>query len=461
MALEEIVARKRVDVDERRRKTPLESFREELNPSDRSLEGALRASRTGFIMECKRSSPSQGQIREDFDPGEIAGSYAPFADAISVLTDEPYFEGRLEYLSVVRNVVDVPVLCKDFVVHPYQVFEARRYGADAILLMLSVLDDEMYGRCFEAARELGMDVLTEVHDEDEVRRALEHPSRPPIIGVNNRNLKTLKIDLSTTSRLAKLIPDARVVVCESGIGSHRDVVELRPHADAFLVGTTLMRAENIDRAVRELVFGSVKVCGLTRPEDALAAWQAGATLGGLIFATESPRAVTVEQARAIRSAAPLDFVGVFVNENVARVAEPADVLSLAAVQLHGEEGEDYVAELRQALPATTQIWQVHRVDESVPSVGSTGADRLLLDTFSAEKRGGTGHSFDWSLLGERGQLDRFVLSGGLAPENAARADRVGVGMLDVNSGVESAPGIKDTRRLDQFFAALRGNGRDR
>ncbi len=460
MALEAILERKRADVAHRKAAAPLESFAEGLERSQRSLEAALRRPRTGFICECKRSSPSQGAIRTHFDPAAIARSYAPFADAISVLCDEPFFGGRLEYLSVVHGETDVPVLCKDFVVDPYQVFEARRYGADAILLMLSVLDDATYGRCFEAARKLGMDVLTEVHDAAELERALAHPCRPPIIGVNNRNLKTLEVDLSVTERLAPRVPDDRVVVAESGVTSHRDTLRLRPHCDAFLVGTALMGADDLDRAVRELVFGPVKTCGLTRPADARTAFKAGASLGGLIFVDESPRAVGLARAREVREASALGFVGVFVNAEIDDVASTAGELGLDAVQLHGDEDDDYVTKLRARLSAGTEIWKAVRVADRVPSGALSRADRVLLDTFDPDKRGGTGQTFDWALLADAdAPAERVVLSGGLKPENAERADHIGAGLLDVNSGVESAPGVKDRERLEDFFAALRGRGR--
>ncbi len=460
--LDKILEQKRADVARRKAARPLESFRDGLRPSDRSLEEALRRPRMGFILECKAASPSRGRIREDFDPAQIARSYAPFADAISVLTDEPFFGGRLAYLRQVRDAADVPVLCKDFVVEPYQVFEAREHGADAILLMMSVLDDRSFGRCLEAARSLNVDVLCEVHDEAELERVLalgssSPASQPPIIGVNNRNLKTLEIDLATAERLSAKIPADRVVVGESGVSSHRDVMRLRPHCDALLVGSALMAADDLDRAVRRLIFGDVKVCGLTRPEDARNAFEAGATRNGVIFAPKSPRVVTPEQAEAIGRASSAGLVGVFVNAPIEQVCGLVETIGLEAVQLHGDEGADYVARLRGALPEPTEIWQVERVDDEL-SISKTGADAVLLDTFDPDRRGGTGKSFDWSLLDDAA-LDSVVLSGGLSPENAARADQIGARTLDVNSGVESAPGVKDPNLLDEFFAVLRGFGR--
>jgi indole-3-glycerol phosphate synthase/phosphoribosylanthranilate isomerase len=456
--LDTIVAKKRTDIARRKAERPVESFRDGLKASDRSLEAALRRPRMGFILECKAASPSRGRIREDFDPTQIARSYTPFADAISVLTDEPFFGGKLAFLRQVREAADVPVLCKDFVVDPYQVFEAREHGADAILLMMSVLDDQTFGRCFEAAKSLQVDVLCEVHDQVELDRALAHASRPPIIGVNNRNLKTLEVDLATAERLSAKIPADRVVVGESGVSTHRDVLRLRPHCDALLVGSALMAADDLDRAVRRLIFGDVKVCGLTRPEDAKSAFEAGATRNGIIFAPKSPRVVTPDQAHQIREASPAGLVGVFVNAPPEQVGALAGALALEAVQLHGDEDADYIARLRPLLPEGTEVWQVERVDDELSTSLTPGADAVLLDTFDPERRGGTGKSFDWSLLDDTA-LDSVVLSGGLSPENAARADQIGARTLDVNSGVESAPGVKDPKLLDDFFAALAGFGR--
>src|SRR5437660_798827 len=181
----------------RRERRPLAGFR--LQPSDRSLARALRAGHTGFIMECKHASPSAGVLRPDFDPVAIARAYAPIADAISVITDKPYFQGSLEYLRAVREAVDLPVLCKDFVVDPYQVYEARHYGADALLLMLSVLEDREFQQCMAVAEALDMDVLAEVHDEHELERAVRLGAR--LIGINNRDLRTLQVDLAVTERL--------------------------------------------------------------------------------------------------------------------------------------------------------------------------------------------------------------------------------------------------------------------
>ncbi|MDR2243883.1 MAG: bifunctional indole-3-glycerol-phosphate synthase TrpC/phosphoribosylanthranilate isomerase TrpF, partial [Burkholderiales bacterium] len=352
-----------------------------------------------------------------------------------------------------------PILCKDFVVEPYQVFEARFHGADAVLLMLSVLDDAMYRRCAEAARALSMDVLTEVHDDEELTRALALDAR--VIGINNRNLKTMKIDLATTRRLAPKIPRDRVIVSESGIKSRADIDEMSGFVDAFLVGSRLMKEARLDSAMRALVFGRVKICGLTTPQSAHAAYEAGASWGGLIFAPESPRCVAETRAHEIAAASPLPMVGVFVNDAPGKIVRLAQALRLAAVQLHGEETPAYIRKLRQELPAACEIWKAVRVGKSLPPVealrAETGVDRLLLDTYNLSKSGGTGDRFDWALLERLPEpsLSRVILAGGVTPENVREAHGVRSYAIDVNSGVESVPGQKDTTALQQLFSRLR------
>ncbi len=456
MALERILEHKRQEVAARRQRVPQSELEAGLAPSDRSLADALAAPRTGYILECKKASPSRGVLRPDFDPAEIARTYGPWADALSVLTDEHFFGGQHSFLRSARQQVSVPVLCKDFVLDPYQVVEARAHGADAVLLMLSVLDDDQWRRCYEVARAYGLDVLTEAHDGDELQRALALDA--PIIGINNRNLHTLEVALSTTRELAPRVGNDRLLVCESGIANHADVARLRPLVDAFLVGSALMGAPDLSEACRRLVHGRVKVCGLTSAADARLAADAGATHGGLIFADGSPRQVSPDAASEI-TIDSLQWVGVFVNEEPARVAALAADLGLAAVQLHGDEDRTSVQALRKLLTPGCEIWKAHRVRDRVPSLAESGADRLLLDAHVDGQLGGTGQAFDWDLLGD--DLGQVVLAGGLTPDNAAHADALGCWGLDVSSGVESAPGRKSETRLRDFFAALRGHGRTR
>lgn len=447
--LGEIVARKAKDVAARLDGVSIEELRARAEPTRRSLRAALARPGARFIMEVKRVSPSQGTLRSEVDPAAIARAYRGAADAVSVLTDAPYFGGSLEDLAAVRAVFDGPILAKDFVVDPRQVPEARLHGADAVLVMLSVLDNAEAAEIVAEARRLGMDALVEAHDEAEVRRAVALGA--PIVGINNRNLKTLEVDLAVTERLAPLVPADRLVVAESGISDRADVERLAPHAHAFLVGSSLMRADDPAVAARALAFGRVKVCGLTSAEDAEAAAAAGAAYAGVIMVPGTPRAVGRAQAAEIASAG-LATVGVFRNEKLEQVAHAARALGLRAVQLHGEEDAGYIRALRSHLPDGVEIWAAADGDAPEPR---RGADRTLFDTQVDGRSGGTGRVFDWSRVAGRADLGRAILAGGLTPENARAAGRVGAFALDVGSGVEASPGRKDKDKLTGFFEALR------
>jgi indole-3-glycerol phosphate synthase/phosphoribosylanthranilate isomerase len=453
--LGEIVARKRLDVAARLGGVSIEALRSRAQPTRRSLRQALARPGARFIMEVKRVSPSEGTLREGADPAALARAYRGAADAISVLTDGPYFGGSFADLAAVRAAFSGPILAKDFVVDPRQVPEARFHGADAVLVMLSVLDDTLARQVMEEARRLGMDVLVEAHDEEEVRRAVALGA--PIIGINNRDLKTLKVDLAVTERLAGMVPSDRLIVAESGIRDRADVERLSAHADAFLVGSALMRADNPADAARALAFGRVKVCGLTDAHDLELAADMGASYAGLIMVPDTPRAVGLTQARELATTAEtlgIRLVGVFRNAPLLRVVDAAHALKLAAVQLHGQESEAYIATLRTILPESCEIWAVGAVENQVPKPRG-GADRTIFDTAVGGQSGGTGRCFDWTRLEGREELGSALLAGGLKPGNARAAAGVGAFAIDVSSGVEMAPGRKDAGKLHAFFEALR------
>ncbi|WP_205214970.1 MULTISPECIES: bifunctional indole-3-glycerol-phosphate synthase TrpC/phosphoribosylanthranilate isomerase TrpF [Sphingomonas] len=409
-------------------------------PSERSLEAALRRPGARFIMEVKRASPSGHRSAHSIETA--AKAYAGVADAVSVLTDERFFGGSFAALRSVRALFDGPILAKDFVVDPRQVTEARLHGADAVLCMLSVLDDDGARAMMAEAARLAMDVLTEVHDEEELERALALGAR--IVGINNRDLKTLRTDLAVTERLAPLVPAERVLVSESGIATRVDVERLAPLADAFLVGSSLMAADDVGEAARALVFGRVKVCGLTRAEDVRAAAAAGATHVGLILVPGTPRALTVEQAgplAEVARAAGLKPVGVFRDAPVDQVIAAAEALGLAVVQLHGDESADSVAAIRGLFGG--EVWTAGAEER--------GGHRQLFD----HGAGGTGEAFDWATVSDHPRRPEAWLAGGIGPDNARAAQATGVYGLDASSRLESAPGIKDHDKLRALFAALR------
>lgn len=440
-------------VEARKQAQPLAQFKDQLVPSDRDFYAALNGGKTAFIMECKKASPSKGLIRESFDLEAIANVYRHHANAISVLTDEKYFQGNLEFLPQVRRIATQPILCKDFMVDTYQVYLARHYQADAILLMLSVLDDDQYRELAAVAHQLNMGILTEVSNEEELERALSLQAK--VIGINNRNLRDLSTDLNRTKQLAPTIrqraPEA-VIISESGINTHQQVRDLAQYADGFLIGSSLMSEDNLEMAVRRITLGDNKVCGLTQPDDAAKAYQAGAVYGGLIFVEASKRAVDREQARLTMSGAPLRYVGVFQNHDNADILSIALELGLSAVQLHGEESQQQVDELRSQLPNTIEIWKAYGVTTTIPTQLERHIDRHLFDAKVGSQSGGTGQTFDWNLLTETASI---MVAGGLNADNAKQAAQLGCLGLDFNSGVESAPGHKDAHQLQRAFTALR------
>jgi indole-3-glycerol phosphate synthase len=260
MILERIVADNIAGLEERKGWLPLselKTFIAEQAALALDMEAALRAPGTRLIAEIKKASPSKGVIRKDFDPGTIAAAYARGGTAaISILTESQYFMGNLDYLKEARLSLEgknIPLLRKDFIHDPYQVYESRYYGADAILLIVAVLKDkERLSHLLGLAHELGMQALVEVHDEAELEIALNSPAR--IIGINNRDLKTFHVDLEVTERLCGLIPAGYVIVSESGIHSRSDISRLKElGVNAFLVGEALMASADIEAKMKDLI----------------------------------------------------------------------------------------------------------------------------------------------------------------------------------------------------------------
>ena len=259
MILEEIIKNKKEDVERLKIYKDLDGLKEQISQNFRPPRdfAAALAYRSGpkyirIIAEVKKASPSKGVLKEVFMPGDIARTYeANGAAAVSVVTEEKYFKGRLDYLTTIKHNLKVPILRKDFIFDEYQVYESRAACADAILLIAAILEKEALKGLIELTEGLGMSALVEVHDEKDMEAALGAGAR--IIGVNNRDLKTFETDMNTTRRLAPFVPEDKILVSESGINTLEDILALRQEGvDAFLIGEALIKEENIGKKLKEL-----------------------------------------------------------------------------------------------------------------------------------------------------------------------------------------------------------------
>lgn len=486
--LTKIVARKRAIVAERKRAKPLEALQREFSARPpRDFAAALRAPGLAVIAEFKRRSPSKGDIATRCDLRAIVhGYHAAGAAALSILTDEDFFGGKDEDLRIARGAVGLPALRKDFTIDPYQVFEARAIGADAVLLIAACLDDAQLRDLHALAGELRLAALVEVHDAHELDRAIAAGAR--IIGVNNRDLRTFQVSLETSLRLRPLIPAGCITVAESGIRTGDDTRRLAEAGfDAILVGESLLTSARPDLKLIELASGggapgastpvrshtNIKICGLTNVDDARAAVEAGAHRIGLVLA-ESPRRVTAAQSldivRAVRHES--DVIGVFRDQPPDFVNPLIDLAALDdGVQLHGDEPPEWcsrynVAVIRrikvtsddttQTLAAKIEPYRPHALPlafgEPMTTRTRLTGDRIL--AFLLDPGAGSGQTFDWNIA--RGLPHRFYISGGLTPDNVGAAVRLlrpyGV---DVSSGVELSPGRKDHVKMRDFVQAVR------
>lgn len=447
------------------------------------FSAALRLPGRRVILEIKAASPSKGVMKTAIDLDDYAKVYGTYADAISVLTEPEFFRGSFERLAAVRERTTRPLLAKDFIVSDRQLLAAYRCGADAVLLMLSVLAPDGYRDLAVKAKALGLEVLTEASSVEEARVALELGAK--IIGINNRNLRTLEVDVNRAPNIASELtgdlPADVVLVAESGYTSFTAIakaVAAAPRLNAFLCGSALSQASNLSLAVRELLFGHSKVCGITRPEDAMAAAEAGGSTVGIILAARSKRCVVLSEAKrlakAIRDNAqrfqlPVAICAVIDAAELSQIPTILQTFAPERIQIHGTLSAEALENLVHSHPNTAFVpvigvsIQCRRADETdahllraVRSLLDAGAANVLLDAANASGSGGTGTTFDHTVL-EGLQTDpQILLAGGLSPVNAAEAAFTGAAGFDFNSGVEEVPGIKSAEKIHSAFAALRG-----
>ena len=450
-------------------------------PSDTGFpfEAALRQQDFNFICEVKKASPSKGIIAEHFPYLDIAKEYeVAGAAAISVLTEPDFFKGDKKYLQEIASTVKIPVLRKDFIIDEYQIYQAKVWGASAILLICACLDVPTLTKFRELADSLGLSSLVEAHDEKEVQMAIDCGAR--IIGVNNRNLKDFTVDVQNSVRLRNLVQDDVIFVSESGLETPEDIQVLRDNnIGVALMGETFMRSPN---KVEKLAYlygptyytPKVKMCGISKVETIPAVVEAKPDYMGLVFAP-SKRQVTVEQAKILieelhRGYAKkygsdtehdkndtIKTVGVFVNETVDNLVTIANEANLDAVQLHGDEDEAFIQSLKER--TNVEVWKAIQIRSAADAEAwiDSSADMLLFDAYHKDERGGTGEVFDWSSLDA---FERpFMLAGGIDSTNVARAIRtVRPYGIDISSGIETN-GVKDDEKITAFTKIVKSIGR--
>ena len=450
-------------------------------PSDTGFpfEAALRQQDFNFICEVKKASPSKGIIAEHFPYLDIAKEYeVAGAAAISVLTEPDFFKGDKKYLQEIASTVKIPVLRKDFIIDEYQIYQAKVWGASAILLICACLDVPTLTKFRELADSLGLSSLVEAHDENEVQMAIDCGAR--IIGVNNRNLKDFTVDVQNSVRLRNLVQDDVIFVSESGLETPEDIQVLRDNnIGVALMGETFMRSPN---KVEKLAYlygptyytPKVKMCGISKVETIPAVVEAKPDYMGLVFAP-SKRQVTVDQAKILveelnRGYAKkygsdtehdkndtIKTVGVFVNETIDNLVTIANEANLDAVQLHGDEDETFIQSLKER--TNVEVWKAIQIRTAADTEKwiDSSADMLLFDAYHKDERGGTGEVFDWSSLDA---FERpFMLAGGIDSTNVARAIRtVRPYGIDISSGIETN-GMKDDKKITAFTKIVKSIGR--
>ena len=445
------------------------------------FEAALHQQDFNFICEVKKASPSKGIIAEHFSYLEIAKEYeVAGAAAISVLTEPDFFKGEKKYLQEIASTVKISVLRKDFIIDEYQIYQAKVWGASAILLICACLDVPTLTKFRELADSLGLSSLVEAHDEVEVQMAIDCGAR--IIGVNNRNLKDFTVDVQNSVRLRNLVQDDVIFVSESGLETPEDIQVLRDNnIGVALMGETFMRSPNKIEKLAYL-YGStyytpkVKMCGISKIETIPAVIEANPDYMGLVFAP-SKRQVTVDQAKTLveelhkqyanrynRDAEQysnqtlihqesIKTVGVFVNETVESLLKIAKEVKLDVIQLHGDEDESFIQTLKEQ--SNVEVWKAVQVRSAADAEAwiDSSADMLLFDAYHKDERGGTGEVFDWSSLDE---FERpFMLAGGINSTNVARAIRtVRPYGIDISSGIETE-GVKDDEKIKAFTNIVR------
>ncbi len=447
----EIALNKKNEIEQRKKHRPLALIKKKLQPSSRS-EFFLKKikNKSGLIAEVKLASPSLGEIaHKDIDPIAIAKKYEEEGvSAISVVCDQKFFHGSIALLKKISKATSItPLLCKDFIIDEYQIYEARAAGADLILLIAALLTKAQLNHFLGLIQSMNMLALCEVHTRDDLKKVLETPAK--IIGINNRDLNTFQVDLKTTAELVPLIPADKIIISESGFHSSQDLVGLSEKVNGILVGTALMKSDNIERKLMELRGQKckVKICGVQTVKEALFCEKNGVAYIGLNFVPTSKRRLSLETARKIcEKIAFVKTVGVFMNQPLEIVQEITEKLNLDYIQLCGEENEKFIQACSRPVLKTIKVRSEKDLNLALRLRPYVHA--IILD--HAEP--GQGKSFDHDLL--KAFDGDFLLAGGINPENARGLLKSYRPLgIDVASGVETK-GRRDLSKIKHLITSL-------
>jgi indole-3-glycerol phosphate synthase len=477
--LGEICAYKRLEVAQQKEAIPLSQLEnipdfQQLKPL--SFKQALLRSNSGIIAEFKRRSPSKGWIHAGANVENIVKSYeASGAAAISSLTDEQFFGGGFTDFRKARSVIrKIPLLRKDFIVDEYQIYQSKAMGADVILLIAACLSPDETFRFTELAHELGMEVLLEIHNEEEL--AYIRPNID-VVGINNRDLKTFVTDIRHTIELAHKIPDDYVKISESGLSKPETVIKLRKAGfKGFLMGENFMKTEDPGETLKAFISDisfklslyparkrvgeryKIKVCGMKCPENSKESAKLPIDMIGLIFHEKSLRYVGNSDAGEWKDIpTSIRKVGVFVDASREYILEKVRDYGLQVVQLHGKESPELCRSLRSEGLEVIKSFRV-RTSEDLKQTGfyERTCDYFLFDT-KTPLPGGSGKKFDWRILPTYQGQTPFFLSGGIGIEDATAINRLDLPLLyaiDLNSRFETEPGKKDIEKLREFVKRL-------
>ena len=482
--LETIVAARRQAVADARQRVPQSSL-ERAAAGRRDYRGfAAALARPGLrvIAEIKRASPSRGPIAPALDPAALAHAYAAGgAAALSVLTEPDFFQGSPDDLHRARAAADLPVLRKDFIIDPYQVYETAALGADALLLIVRVLDDAQLHELHALARQLGLDVLTEVHDARDIARA--NALGAPLVGINNRDLAQFKTDTGQATRLVGQLHPGCLPVALSGLRTADDIRQtMAGGITRVLVGETLVRAPDPAATLRGWIAGApsagdltqrrgdaeetctchplanLKICGITARETAQRCADLGVGALGAVFFPGSPRCVTPVQARGMFMGLPPSVarVGVFVDRPADEVITMAREAGLDTVQLHGAETAVTCRRVQQAGFRVIKVLKTGGTALVAAARALPSGVGVLVECGRGTLPGGNGAVWQWQEAAPLAAERAFALAGGLTAANILEATRrSGAAAWDVSSGVERAPGVKDPAAIETLARRIR------